>query len=104
MNNSWSASKKVEGIKSDSHLGKKINKQTTEKFSAYCRKFIFCLRQKSLQLRWKDLKLFFFSRQQIVYCVAATTCSGQGTCGDDGLCQCDAGLTGADCTEGKLAD
>ena len=44
--------------------------------------------------------VLFFSLQLIAYCVAATTCSGQGTCGADGLCQCDAGLTGADCTEG----
>ena len=34
MNNSLSASKKVKGIQSDSSLEKKVNKQTTEKFSA----------------------------------------------------------------------
>jgi len=33
------------------------------------------------------------------FCVATTTCNGNGTCGLDGVCQCDAGLTGSDCTE-----
>ena len=46
--------------------------------------------------------MFFFSISKIIAaCIAATTCTGQGTCGVDGMCQCDSGLTGADCSQGK---
>ena len=66
MNNSLSASKKVKGVQSDSRLEKKVNKQTTEKFSASAenslsalgRRWIFC----TMQNFFCGLFFTFFSR------------------------------------------
>ena len=41
------------------------------------------------------------SFQLLVFCDATATCSDQGTCGIDGICQCVEGKQGADCSEDK---
>ena len=43
----------------------------------------------------------FSSLQITAFCDDTTTFSDQGTCGIDGKCQCDAGIIGDDCSEGK---
>ena len=42
------------------------------------------------------------SLQLIVFCDATATCSDQGTCGIDGICQCVEGKKGANCSEEDL--
>ena len=50
-------------------------------------------------LQPSTLNCSFSSLKLLAYCVAETTCNGNGTCGLDGICQCDKGLTGSDCTD-----
>ena len=47
-----------------------------------------------------DLLIFLFV---IAFCNPNTTCSGQGSCGNDGHCQCSDGLFGENCS-GKLTN
>merc|ERR1712066_1165933 len=43
----------------------------------------------------------FFGDACDIECVAATTCNGNGVCGDDGACDCNQGFLGADCSGGQ---